>query len=106
MYNCSLFDIFASSQGLGEGAAVQGGDGEDDDGGGEDDDGGDDEGDDGDDDDDDGGGPVEEIYSRNTFGRINVCFAYFKRQFIPFIIVFEYMCGCFVVTHFWSKSIN
>jgi hypothetical protein len=56
----------ASSQGLGEGAAVQGGDGEDDDGGGEDDDGGgedddgdddggDDEGDDGDDDDDDGG---------------------------------------------------
>jgi hypothetical protein len=49
----------ASSQGLGEGAAVQGGGGEDVDGGGEDDDGdddgGDDEGDDGDDDDDDGG---------------------------------------------------
>jgi hypothetical protein len=51
-------------------------------------------------------GPVEEIYSRNTFGRTNVCFAYFKRQFIPFIVVFEYMCGCFVVIHFWSKSIN
>ena len=36
----------------------------------------------------------------------SISFIYSERQFIPFVIVFEYVCRRFVESHFWSKTLN